>query len=170
MQTDRHGKANWHIFAVFYCKSHKHWYDDGLHWAVCFWVGSCLALWQGRPVCSPPYSFPEAIVWPLGVLAEKWKARACPEFSFWVLIFVFRHSTQPPLGSLWPEAGAPSSFFRCFFSKKGYADDQGMVWQVKLVSALIVSHIEVWSCLIVNPDVRLASTLGGAATSMPPRK
>jgi len=42
--------------------------------------------------------------------------------------------------------------------------------QVKLVSALIIFQIKLWSCLAMNPDVCLASTSGGAGTSMPPHK
>jgi len=115
-----------HISEEFLFRTVKSW-----HWAIRFWVSSCLALRQGRPVCLPPYSSPEAIIWPLAVLAEKWKARAGPEFSFWVLIFVFR--TRVPafnattIGIPLARGRSPKLLLQLLFTKKGYADDRGMV-------------------------------------------
>ena len=112
-------------------------------WAICFWVGSWLALWQAKTGLFPPSPIP---VWGyrliIGCSGEKWEARALPQVFLLSFNFCVNYSCSCiQHNHHWDPSGQGRSrklLLQLFFSEKGYANDRGMVLQVKLVLGLIV--------------------------------
>jgi len=98
----------------------------------------------------------------------------CPEFSFSVLIFAFptrvRAFNATTIGITLAKGRNPKLLLQLFSPRRATQTIGALFVQVKSVSAIIVLQSEVRSCLTVYTGVCVASTSGGAGTSMPPRR
>jgi len=129
---------------------------------------------QAGSVCFPSdRSLCEATVCRLATLGKVKGKGVTPEVSLWVLIFVsgtrhlgFISSTSGFSRWLGQEQKAPSPVI--FYEKA--TQMPGICIEVKIGFGRCISKLKFWLCFVTFPGVCLVFGLGGAGTSLPPRK